>query len=55
MQTVNCMNKERFLSNIDKVYTTEMDVNRIKIILKIYVKGIEEYCKNKYSYSICRK
>ncbi len=41
------MNKEILLSNIDKVHTTEMGVDRIKKNLKIDTHNVVEYCKNK--------
>ena len=41
------MNKEILLSNIDKVHTTEMGIDRIKRNLKLNTNDIVEYCKNK--------
>ena len=41
------MNKEILLSNIDKVHTTEMGIDRIKRNLKLNTNVIVEYCKNK--------
>lgn len=41
------MKKEILLSNIDKVHTTEMGVNRIKKNLKIDTGDVVLYCKNK--------
>ncbi len=41
------MTKEILLSNIDKIHTTEMGVERIKKNLKIDIDNIVEYCKNK--------
>ena len=41
------MNKEILLSNIDKVHTTEMGVDRIKKNLKLNNNDVVEYCKNK--------
>ena len=41
------MNKEILLSNIDKVHTTEMGVDRIKKNLKLDNNDVVEYCKNK--------
>lgn len=41
------MNKEILLSNIDKVHTTEMGVDRIKKNLKLGTCNVVEYCKNK--------
>ena len=41
------MNKEVLLTNIDKVHTTKMGVDRIKKNLKIDVDDVVLYCKNK--------
>ena len=41
------MNKETLLSNIDKVHTTEMGIDRIKRNLKLDTNDVVEYCKNK--------
>lgn len=41
------MNKEILLSNIDRVHTTEMGVDRIKKNLKLDNNDVVEYCKNK--------
>ena len=41
------MNKEVLLSNIDKVHTTEMGIDRIKKNLKIDTNDVVGYCKNK--------
>ncbi|HIU52288.1 MAG TPA: DUF3781 domain-containing protein [Candidatus Merdicola faecigallinarum] len=41
------MNKEILLSNIDKIHTTEMGVERIKKNLKLDNENVVEYCKNK--------
>ena len=35
------------LSNIDKVHTTELGVNRIKKNLKLDINDVVEYCKSK--------
>ncbi|HJJ04404.1 MAG TPA: DUF3781 domain-containing protein [Clostridiaceae bacterium] len=40
------MNKKTLLLNIDKVYTTEMGIDRIKRNLKIDTDDVVEYCKN---------
>lgn len=40
------MNKKTLLLNIDKVYTTEMGIDRIKRNLKIDTVDVVEYCKN---------
>ena len=41
------MNKEILLSNIDKVHTTEIGIDRIKKNLKLDTNDVVEYCKNK--------
>ena len=41
------MNKEILLSNIDKVHTTEMGIDRIKKNLKLDNNDVVQYCKNK--------
>ena len=41
------MNKEILLSNIDKVHTTVLGVNRIKKNLKLDINDVVEYCKSK--------
>lgn len=41
------MNKEILLSDIEKVHTTEMGIDRIKKNLKINSNDVVEYCKNK--------
>lgn len=41
------MNKEILLSNIDKVHTTEMGIDRIKRNFKLDTNDVVEYCKNK--------
>lgn len=41
------MNKEVLLSNIDKVHSTEMGINRIRKNLKLDTSDVVEYCKNK--------
>ena len=40
-------NKELLLSNIDKIHTTEMGVQRIRKNLKLDNYDAVEYCKNK--------
>ncbi|MCI8412030.1 MAG: DUF3781 domain-containing protein, partial [Clostridia bacterium] len=42
------MNKEVLLSNIDKVHTTEMGIDRIKKNLKLDTNDVVGYCKNKF-------
>ena len=41
------MDKEVLLSNIDKVHTTEMGIDRIKRNLKLDTNDVVNYCKNK--------
>ncbi|MCI9585777.1 MAG: DUF3781 domain-containing protein [Bacilli bacterium] len=41
------MDKEVLLSNIDKVHTTEMGIDRIKKNLKLETDDVVLYCKNK--------
>ncbi len=41
------MNKEILLSNIYKIHTTEMGIDRIKKNLKLNTNDVVEYCKNK--------
>lgn len=41
------MTKEILLSNIDKIHTTKMGIERIKKNLKLDTNNIVEYCKNK--------
>ena len=41
------MNKEILLSNIDKVHTTEMGIDRINKNLKLDTNDVVQYCKNK--------
>ena len=41
------MNKENLLSNIDKIHTTKMGIDRIKKNLKLNDEDVVEYCKNK--------
>lgn len=40
-------NKQILLSNINKVHTTEMGIDRIKRNLKINTDNIVQYCKEK--------
>jgi len=47
------MNKEILLSNIDKVHTTEMGIDRIKKNLKLDTNDVVEYCKNKVLNKSC--
>lgn len=41
------MNKEILLSNIDRIHTTEMGVNRIKRNLGLDTDDVVKYCKDK--------
>ena len=41
------IDKEKLLSDIDKVHTTKMGLDRIKKNLKIDTNDVVEYCKNK--------
>jgi len=41
------MSKEILLSNIKRIHTTEMGIDRIKKNLKIDINDVVEYCKNK--------
>ena len=41
------MNKEILLSNIDKLHTTSMGIDRIKKNLKIDIDDVVLYCKEK--------
>ena len=52
------MDKEILLSNIDKVHTTEMGIDRIKINLGLDTNDVVEWCKNKVldeGCNICRQ
>ena len=41
------MNKEILLSNICKIHTTKMGIDRIKRNLKLDTNDVVNYCKNK--------
>ncbi len=41
------MSKEILLSNIKRIHTTGMGIDRIKKNLKIDINDVVEYCKNK--------
>ncbi len=41
------INKEILLSNIDKVHTTQMGIDRIKKNLRLDKNDVVQYCKNK--------
>ena len=52
------MDKESLLSNIDKVHTTEMGIDRIKKNLGLDTNDVVEWCKNKVldeGCNICRQ
>ncbi len=48
------MNKEILLSNIDKVHTTKMGIDRIKKNLKLDTNDVVDYCKNKVLDKNCK-
>lgn len=41
------MNKEMLISNINKIHTTKMGIDRIKKNLNLNTNDVVEYCKNK--------
>ena len=41
------LNKETLISNIDKIHTTKMGIERIKRNLKITTNDVAKYCKKK--------
>ena len=41
------LNKDILLSNIDKIHTTGMGIDRIKKNLKLNTNDVVEFCKNK--------
>ena len=41
------MDREILLSNIDKIHTTKMGIDRIKNNLKLDTDDVVNYCKNK--------
>ena len=41
------LNKDILLSNIDKIYTTGMGIDRIKMNLKLDTNDVVKFCKNK--------
>lgn len=41
------MNKEELLSNLDKIHTTEMGIDRIKKNLSLDTGDVVEWCKKK--------
>ncbi|MCI8384322.1 MAG: DUF3781 domain-containing protein [Clostridia bacterium] len=40
-------NKQILVSNIDKIHTTEMGIERIKRNLELGTENVVEYCKKK--------
>ena len=44
---LNMDNKEILLSNVDKIHTTEMGIDRIKKNLKLDVEDVVSYCRKK--------
>ncbi len=48
------MNKEILLSNIDKVHTTKMGIDRIKKNLQLDMDDVVVYCKNKVLDEQCK-
>lgn len=47
------MNKEELLSNINKIHTTKLGIERIKKNLKLGTNDVVEYCKNKIQDKEC--
>ena len=41
------LNKDILLSNIDKIHTTEMGMDRMKKNVKLNTNDVVEFCKNK--------
>lgn len=48
------MEKEILLSNIEKIHTTKMGMDRIKKNLKLDTEDVVEYCKNKVLDKNCK-
>ncbi len=48
------MNKEILLSNIDKIHTTQMGIDRIRKNLKLDTNDVVSYCKNKILDKNCK-
>lgn len=48
------MSKEKLLSNIEKIHTTKMGVDRIRKNLKINCSDVVEFCKNKVQDKNCK-
>ena len=49
------MNKELLLSNIGKIHTTKMGIDRIKRNLKLDTNDVVNYCKNKVLDKDCKQ
>ncbi len=45
-KSLDYMNQEILLANIDKIHTTKMGINRVKKNLKLDTNDEIEYCKN---------
>ncbi len=41
------MNEQNLLSNLNKIHTTKMGIDRIKKNLNLDIDDVVEYCKNK--------
>ena len=48
------MNKKNLLSNIDKIHTTKMGIDRIKKNLMLDLENVVDYCKNKILDDKCK-
>ena len=48
-------NKQILLSNIDKIHTTKMGIDRIKKNLKLNTNDVVQYCKNKVLDEKCNR
>ncbi len=47
------MSRDVLLSNINKIHTTEMGMNRIRKNLKLNIDDVVEYCKEKVQDQNC--
>lgn len=47
------MRNNKLLENINKIHTTEMGIERIKINLKLETNDVVEYCKKKILQEKC--
>ena len=47
------LNKDKLLSNIDKIHTTEMGIDRINKNLKLDTYDVVDFCKNKILHKNC--